>query len=188
MINKITNVFSEKELFILKDQIDKAEMKEDTLLGRKISKNIDMPETIKNKVSKIVTDMFDKDLSLSSINYVEYSIRYGTPNLPPHFDGDFNDLIFNFQLSSNTKWDLGLNLELYSLENNSALLFNPNEIIHWRPYKEFADYESISLIFFRFCKNIKQDYSYKQYGVDHPIFNEINSLINNLKLDKKGTL
>jgi len=117
----------------------------------------------------------------NGVDNVTYGAEYGTPNLPPHFDGDTNDLIINFQLSSNTSWPLGLDLETYNMEDNSALIFNANTNIHWRPNKVFNDGEYVQMIFFRFYKiNNRTDYSYVPMNQTDKIFEDVVNLRNSL--------
>lgn len=186
MIQKINNLFSDSELKYIHDSIESSNFKEDNSLGRIIIPNLSIKKSplkttnpIIDKVNKIVNNFSNLELSLSSTTYAEYSSKYGQPNLPPHFDADDSKVIVNFQLESNTSWKLGLNLELYSLENNSALIFNPNTNIHWRPIKNFNKDEYVKLIFFRFYypNNINKTLSYSQ---DHEIFKDINNLRNSL--------
>jgi hypothetical protein len=136
---------------------------------------------IVNQVTKIAKELSNKELQMSHAVAVEYSLLYGTPNLPVHYDYDTNDLIINFQLSSNTKWDIGVDTEIYELEDNSAVVFNGNEHTHWRPYKTFKDNEFIKLIFFRFVDpNNPSDYSHLDYVINHEIFAEINAFRDSL--------
>lgn len=117
-------------------------------------------KTLTIRLTKLANSISGLDLTLSSITYVEYSSKYGTPSLPPHYDGDNNDLIINYQFDSNTRWDLGVNFETYEIKNNSALVFNPNKTAHWRPNKIFNDGDFVKMIFFRFAKKENQtDYS-----------------------------
>lgn len=112
------------------------------------------------KTKKIVFSLTKKNMVLSSIVFVKYSGEYGSPNLPPHFDGDSNDLIINYQLDSNFVWDVGINKSTHKLENNSALIFNPNTNIHWRPIVEFKKGDYVKMIFFRFKEiDSENDYS-----------------------------
>lgn len=145
-------------------------------LGRlKASKFFDtMPIEIKEKLESVAKGISGVDMSLSNSSYAEYSSLYGVPELPPHVDGDTNDMIINFQLSSNTCWEIGLNLLMYKLEDNSAIIFNPNTNIHWRPKKIFDDGEYVKMIFFRLCdeKN-KKDYSYLPNDPDDAMFKEV---------------
>jgi hypothetical protein len=130
---------------------------------------------LKQKLVKIANESSDVELDLSHGVYAEYSGKYGKPNLPPHFDHDTNDLIINFQLESNTSWDLGIDLQLYQLEDNSAVLFNGNTNIHWRPYKTFKDDEYVKMIFFRFCKKENpSDYTHLDYTLDNRVFKKVN--------------
>jgi len=124
---------------------------------------------------------FSKDVRLGNILYVEYNNKYGTPNLPPHFDGDSSKFVVNFQLSSNTAWDLGIDFDIYSIEDNSALIFDPNKNIHWRPKKTFKDGEYVKMIFFRFYDLNKQvDNSHLRLSLNDKIFKNINDFRDSL--------
>ncbi len=136
---------------------------------------------VQDKIVKIAEDILKEPANISSALHVTYGAEYGTPNLPPHFDGDTNDLIINFQLSSNTSWPLGLDLETYNMEDNSALIFNANTNIHWRPNKVFNDGEYVQMIFFRFYKiNNRTDYSYVPMNQTDKIFEDVVNLRNSL--------
>lgn len=174
-VHKVDNIFSDEELdffYRVGDSIDESQIN-DTSLGR-ILKSVnlnDMPESIQEKLNKIVGDITGKSLSPSHALYAEYSAQYGQPNLPPHFDGDINDLVVDFQLSSNTRWDLGVDTKNYQLEDNSALFFNANEHVHWRPYKTFKDGEFVKMIFIRYYDTKRpSDYSHLNLSQNDPIF------------------
>jgi hypothetical protein len=179
---KVKDVFSKEYIKTLFDLIDKSEISDDERLGRSISI---LPTLINfnEGLKEIVNELNVKDLSVSSVTYVEYNNKYGTPNLPPHFDGDFNELIVNYQLSSNTSWDVGVGKEVYKTEDNSALIFNPNKNIHWRPIKNFNDGEFIKMLFFRLCnkeESKRNDYSEFRFSMDHPVYKEVNDIRNSL--------
>lgn len=153
---KINNIFSQEEILLLEKNILKSKKELDGDLGRKITKDLIIPDEIIEKLIKILKNNNCNDLVFSGAVYAEYNNKYGDPNLPPHTDQDNNNLIINFQLSSNVYWPIGLNKNLYSLENNSAIIFNGNETIHWRPIKIFKNNEYVKMIFFRFFKPNKQ--------------------------------
>ena len=117
--------------------------------------------------------------------YVEYNSKYGDPTLPPHYDGDFNDIIIDYQLTSSEGiwWPLGVNLSTYPLEDNEALIFNPNLNIHWRPHKHFQPGEYVHMLFFRFCNadpSKRSDYSYLPGNQQDPAFKEVATLRDSL--------
>lgn len=120
-----------------------------------------LSENIQENLLAIANSISDFDCGFSGATYAEYNSKYGTPRLPPHFDGDWNDLIINYQLTSNTDWSIGVDLNVYEMKDNSALVFNPNKNVHWRPRKIFHEGEFVRMIFFRFynSKNIS-DYSH----------------------------
>lgn len=140
-----------------------------------------MPSSIRTKLVSIARDISGLPLDLTHGVYSIYSNKYGSPQLPPHFDGDTNDLIINFQLESNTSWDIGVGLEVCSLEDNSAAIFNGNTNPHWRPHKSFKDNEYIKMIFFRFHNRENlSDYTKLNYSPGDDVFKEIRILRDNL--------
>ena len=150
-------------------------------LGRVQINNIaiQMPQSVKDKIYELV----GPDLAIDHALYVEYNSKYGKPNLPPHLDGDTNDLILNYQLDSNTQWDIGIDLNTYSLKNNSAIIFNGNTNIHWRVHKEFKKQEYVKMIFIRLFSTVKKsDYRDLTNDPNHEIFKEVvkfrDSLVN----------
>lgn len=172
-IKKIDNLFSSDELLDINETIINSELELDNHLGR-VKSVIHFKDLIIEKINKIIIG-YDTNLVFSSSSYVEYNNLYGIPELPPHFDGDDCDLLLNYQLSSNTVWGIGLNKEIYNLQDNEAVIFSPNEVIHWRPIKNFLNEEYVKMIFFRF-QNLKSpsDNFDKRYSLDHPIYKEIN--------------
>ena len=199
-INKTSNLFSEEELLYFHKMTDSLKIplnkdgscvyEEDS--GFSISKDLgrlqftikDVPDKIKLKLEKIAKSFVDYTPSISECTYVEYNSKYGKPVLPVHFDGDRSDLIINYQFLSNTSWGVGLNLNVYELEDNSALIFNPNTQAHWRPHKIFKDQEFVKMLFFRF-QNLKDPSDYSQLSQHWPkdeIFKEINDFRNSLDI------
>ena len=182
-VSKFSNLFSKEEVDFLFDLVDKSVINNDERLGRSIS-TLDQTINFNPMLEKIVKNLNIKNFQVSSVTYVEYNNKYGKPNLPPHYDGDFNELIVNYQLESNTSWDVGVDKETYSTEDNSALVFNPNKHIHWRPIKNFDDGEYLKMLFFRLChrdKSKRNDYSELSLSMDHEVFKEINKLRDSLE-------
>ena len=149
-------------------------------LGR-LQTSSEVPKEVCDNLSSIAKSISLKELTSSGMTYVEYNKKYGTPNLPPHLDGDGKDLIITYQISSNTSWDIGVDLGTHSMEDNSALVFNANKNIHWRPHKVFAEGDYVRMIFFRFqdVDNIV-DNSHLRYSSDHEIYDEVNKLRDSL--------
>lgn len=176
----VKNVFTSSQIEYLLNQINSSNIEEDIQLGR-IKSTIDINDDIRSVVNNLIKNLYLEKLDLGSVSYAKYSNDYGIPNLPPHFDGDSSELILNFQIESNTNWDIGLNKNIYSLSDNTAVLFHPNKNIHWRPIKNFKNGEYIKMLFFRFYDlQNKKDYSDKRYSLDHKIFEEINIFRNSL--------
>lgn len=197
MIKKIDSILSQKQIDrfrTLTDNLDVPKNEEGELVYDEeneysISKDLgrlqftikDVSYPVELKLTKIVNSLLNTNYRLSGTTYVEYNSKYGVPNLPPHFDGDETDLMVNYQLLSNTSWSIGLDKQVYSLEDNSALIFNPNQSIHWRPRKVFKDGEFIKMIFFRFVdvKN-KKDNSHLRYTLEHEELKDVNDFRDSL--------
>lgn len=185
-VHKLTNVFSPSELAIIQEQIDITESSRrdvHDMLGR-YQVHFIIPQPILDILIPIAESIYGSSMcAIESGLCAEYSNKYGFPNLPPHFDGDTNDLIIDFQMSSNTSWDMGVGTTVYKLEDNSAIAFNANTNPHWRVPKAFEDGEYIKMIFFRFYdKHNITDYSHMRYKDNHEIFKESNELRNSFLL------
>jgi hypothetical protein len=86
------------------------------------------------------------------------------------------------QLEANTSWDLGLNTTTYTLEDNSALVFNANTEIHWRVKKDFKPGEYVRMMFVRFYNEENpSDYSHLNLTQTHDIFKDARELRDSLK-------
>ena len=179
-MKKLSNIFTEKEIALLEKEIGKAEEQNVhggiAPLGRLEINRFHTPQEIGDKVLSLVEAIYGKPMILRSVSCVIYSSEYGQPNLPPHFDADKSDLIVDLQISSNTEWGIGVNLEVYSVEDNSALVFNPNTNIHWRPIKHFKDGEYVKMLFLRFSDKYQEtDYSYARKSQGDPVFKDVNA-------------
>lgn len=179
----ITNLFSPKELDTIAQILSKAEATsyEYNQLGRLHIEDAELPASIIRKLKKLVDNP-----ALEILNpplCVTYSSKYGQPHLNPHFDGDFTDYIIDVQLSSNTNWSLGVDLDVYDMADNSAVIFHPNKNVHWRPHKEFKDGEYVQVMFFRFVSSDSDslsDYSYLPSHPDDEVFAEVRKLRDSL--------
>lgn len=152
---KFDNVFSQSQLDLI-ESIIKSQPETNTLEepihGRFCISWFEFPDEITATVNELVHSVESPLLQLvPSPLFVEYSPKYGVPNLTPHMDGDDNDFIFDFQFKSNTSWSIGLNQTVHEMTDNSAIAFNPNANVHWRPIKNFNDGEFVQMIFLRFA-------------------------------------
>jgi hypothetical protein len=152
------------------------------LYGRACITDMGMPDGLQERLNDLVGDLFNVKLVGELSLGVEYNLRYGKPNLPPHFDGDHTEIILNYQLDSNTSWACGVNTTVHEMEDNSALIFSPNANAHWRPHKEFKEGEFVKMIFFRFYDLTKDsDYSHLRLSLNDPVFDDMNELREKLR-------
>ena len=176
-IIKVDNLFSDEELLYLNNLINDLPTIDDPNLGR-VHNGFGISDRDTNiKIQDLANRISDKKIHLASASYAYYSKAHGEPNLPPHFDSDSTDLIIDYQLEANISWDLGINTELYSLEDNSAIVFNPNTNIHWRPHRRFEDGEYVKMLFFRFIGvDSVSDYSHTDYSLDSDVFKSVREI------------
>jgi hypothetical protein len=173
MIAYINNLFKEEEIFDIFCCIEKSNKSDDVVLGRQLKEVNNLPLNIKKKLENLGSQLSKKNLRFSYCSHAIYSNKFGEPNLPPHIDADYNDLIFNYQIRSNTSWDVGLGVKNYKIKDNSCLVFDPNAEIHWRPYKNFNDGEYVEMVFFRLVDfNSPTDRSNMIYLQNDPMFRE----------------
>ena len=121
--------------------------------GRKVASFINIDESLKLKIYNEILKNYST-ASLMNVVYAQYSNQYGVPLLEMHQDGhvDANSktICFDYQLESNTSWDLIVGNQNYSMSDNDAVLFDSSNEMHGRPNKTFADGEFITNLFFFF--------------------------------------
>ena len=128
--------------------------------GRMDVRHPKIPSDILDKVCKVVIDSKDADfpeIAFDLLIYAEYSKSSGgDPKLEPHYDtSDVSTLIFDYQLESNVLWPITVESKSFDLEDNSGLLFESLENIHYRPVKSFKDNDFVKMLFFRFSSTRK---------------------------------
>lgn len=128
--------------------IDRLNLPDDVIMSAKLS-----AIEIANKIGVSVKDIV-------GVTYVEYSPKYGgSPFLNPHKDAEGeSEFILDYQLDANTDWDIGINKDIYSLNNNDALGILTTKNYHWRKKKDWNPDEYVKMLFFHIVledKNIK---------------------------------
>jgi len=178
----IKNVLSQEEI----DSIQKAvanctNIDRQERFGRYMYHEITWEDrSFEETFAKKVIEATGKPYKFPGFAVAEYTAEVGKPNLPPHFDGDRTDLIMTYQLPSNRQWGVGVDLNVYELEDNDGVIFHPNENIHWRPHTEFKDGEFVRVMFVRFCLPEQTDYSHLRFSQNDPIFNEVTAFMDSL--------
>jgi len=174
----VSNIFSDNELKTLYDdiniEINKYHQPQVTL-GRlysvlywkenKVENNgpvdfkTNMP--IVNKIIGSAQQYSDFNLELESISFTRYSLKYGTPDLPPHVDTNFKQprLTFDIQLKSNTQWPIIIEKNIYTLKDNEALIFSGTHQVHWRQKKVFNVDEYVDMLLCQFSEKTTIDNS-----------------------------
>lgn len=114
-----------------------------------------MPEHINHKIVAHTEKVFNvTGLELVAYQFARYKNMVDqdgnnlVPNLFPHFDPfDEKKYTFDLQLDTNTSWDIFVEEEKFSLDNNNALVFSGTHEIHWRAPKVFEEDEFLEMLF-----------------------------------------
>ena len=178
----IKNVLSQEEIDLIQDTIAHSPKNTQEIYGRYMYHDTvwEQRTAFGDTILKKVVELTGKPYQLNSFVTGEYTAEVGKPNLPPHFDGDQIDLIMTYQLSSNKQWGVGVDLNVYDLEDNDGIIFHPNENIHWRPHTEFKDGEFVRVMFFRFGLPTESDYSHMRFNQNDPILYEVRAFRDSL--------
>ena len=171
----IKNVLSQEEIKLIQDTIAQSPKNTQEIYGRYMYHDTvwEQRTVFGDTILKKVVELTQKPYRLHSFVTAEYTAEVGKPNLPPHFDGDQTDLIMTYQLSSNKQWGVGVDFDVYYLEDNDGVIFHPNENIHWRPHANFEDGDVVMVMFFRFGLPVESDYSHMRFNQNDPIFSEV---------------
>jgi len=155
MAKIITNALDEQDI---KEIYKMVQASPDSFMHPRYGQEIidfQMPEHIKNKIVAHTENVFNvAGLELIAYQFARYknvvseSGESLTPNLYPHFDPfDEKKYTFDLQLDTNTYWDIFVEDERFSLNNNDALIFSGTHEIHWREPKVFEDDEFVEMLF-----------------------------------------
>ena len=174
----IKNALSESEIADIQSSIAlSSDIEEQSEYGRYMYHEVIWKEshTFKSTLLHKANEATGKDYRYAGAVCAKYTSEAGKPDLPPHFDGDSTDMIATIQLESNRTWGVGVDLEVYEIEDGDVVLFHPNESIHWRPHVNFQDGEYVLVMFMRFRLPETTDYSHMRYDKKDPIFDEVNA-------------
>lgn len=116
-----------------------------------------IPQRITDKISNYVRENYGDDLMPDGFAFTRYSRKYGVPRLAPHFDTGYAKFTIDYQLESNTTWQLVVEDKIYSLEDNDALVFMPSYEVHWREPILLGDDDYVDMIFFHFHDGKEDD-------------------------------
>lgn len=110
----------------------------------------DIVESAKKCATDILYNLGINVKGVVGITYVEYNKKYGgNPYLNPHKDAlGESDFVLDYQLDANTSWEIGINKDLYKLNNNDALGIITTKNYHWRANKQWNDNEYVKMLFF----------------------------------------
>ena len=151
----IFNQSSEREVINLEEPngIDDNTNRIYSIMGRFDIEKLHFDKIIIRKIEKTLSDLYpnkrfyigNKDIISST-----YSGLYGRPGLSEHKDGGFPfQIIVDYQLDSNTTWNIKVDGEEYEISNNDALVFDPVTFSHSRPQKDFNSNDYVTMIYFR---------------------------------------
>lgn len=153
MYKIIKNFFTEEERkyiinFVNNLQEDKNIGQIYRATGRRLIGLENIADNIKNKVETYVKKEYGKDIVVKDIGCMRFSSEYGVPKLLPHKDDYACQVVFDYQLRTNKKWDLFIEGNRIELEDNDAVVFEGEKTAHWREKIKFEDGEFVEMICF----------------------------------------
>ena len=130
--------------------------------AQKYTTGWELPESVRQKVQDTVFDQTGKKWLVADYSvcryekmFIEETNSYAQPKLKMHRDENFNTqrICIDYQLESNTSWDMIVGEKRWEMEDNSALLFSSTDQMHGRTPKIFLDGEYMDLIFFHLSED-----------------------------------
>jgi hypothetical protein len=160
--NKVTkNIFTKNEIDLLFQSIKKSEGREfaNPTRAQEYVDLFELPKEVILKVEAVAKEATGENWLIADFALCTYTNKIGQPNLKMHRDENFKSqrICFDYQLESNTSWDIVVGKDIYHLEDNSGILFSSTDQYHGRPFKAFKDDEYIKLIFFHMSKDGVKD-------------------------------
>lgn len=116
--------------------------------GRKLVGLQNLESDIIHKVEDYVNSFYNKKLTVSDIGFMRFKKDYGKPKLLPHKDDYACEVVFDYQLSTNKRWDLFIEGQRIELKDNQAVCFEGETEAHWREKTIFNDGEYVEMICF----------------------------------------
>ena len=152
MYKIINSFFNEEEINIILNTIKEAEDsgagKIYRQTGRKLIGLDNLNKDIINKVETYVNNTYNKKLIVKDIGFMRFKKEYGAPKLLPHRDDYACEVVFDYQVRTNKKWDLFVEGKRIELLDNDAVCFEGEEEAHWREKVLFSDDEFVEMICF----------------------------------------
>jgi hypothetical protein len=151
------NIFTKDQVSRIYEMISKSNGREfaNPARGQSYLDMIDIPKDVIDTVQAVAEEATGEKWKLADYALCTYNNELGFPELKMHRDENFDEqrVCFDYQLESNTSWDIIVGEERYELEDNSGILFSSTDQYHGRPKKEFKDEDQIKLIFFHMSKS-----------------------------------
>lgn len=151
----IRDVLSEEEIIQLKKYIVECksdEYPDEPQLGRsRTNMDLDLfPKNILDKINSLGKQISGSNIGVGHVYASTYSNEFGRPDLPPHLDPSNAVFCIDYQLESNTVWDIAVEGTLYRLKDNNAVTIPTSTHAHWRKQKAFLDGQFVTMVFFHF--------------------------------------
>jgi hypothetical protein len=154
------NFFSKEEIDKIKFYVNTSEYIFPNPVNGNIYSVLNLNKDILQKVNNAVNHYSGKQLQLSEYIYARYTKTSGAdPVLSPHIDFNETEYIFDYQLDGNINWPVYVEGQKYYLEDNSGVIFNSKEEVHWRPKRTFTEKDSLGMMYFHFVDPTGKKYS-----------------------------
>jgi hypothetical protein len=125
-----------------------------------------LPESVVNKIVRVVNDNFDRPLVLKELSFARYAnTKNMNPLLFPHYDETFKEqrVTFDIQLKATKPWSIVVEDRPYTLEDNQALFFSGTHQVHWREKTVFSDTDFVDMVFCHFSEETPEPTPQEHY-------------------------
>lgn len=169
MYKIFNNFFNTKEINIISKYIEQCENNNKGKIyrqtGRKLIGLEGLDISIINKVESYVKNVYNKNLIVKDIGFMRFKKEYGLPKLLPHKDDYACEVVFDYQFKTNKKWNLVIEGNKVSLNDNDAVCFEGENEAHWREKTIFDDNEFVEMI----CFNCIGDGHWRHQSETNPL-------------------
>jgi hypothetical protein len=169
MYKIFNNFFNTEEINIISKYIEQCENNNKGKIyrqtGRKLIGLEGLDISIINKVESYVKNVYNKNLTVKDIGFMRFKKEYGLPKLLPHKDDYACEVVFDYQFKTNKKWNLVIEGNKVSLNDNDAVCFEGENEAHWREKTIFDDNEFVEMI----CFNCIGDGHWRHQSETNPL-------------------
>ena len=152
VVKKAINIFTQSQIDQIYNIVNGSSI-EDTHLQEWAGHrawHVKFPKDIEETITKAAQAILGNEVVLDGdYSFARYSPEYGfNCKLFPHYDTrEAQRITFDIQLHADEPWGIVVENEMFSLNDNEALIFAGTQQIHWRENKKLKPDTKVDMIF-----------------------------------------